>query len=81
MPNLKFVSTHFLGLFLNIFFFVFFGLIFNVHVSQYEEGTFRQCCNPILDLERIIKSPSYRSEFILVPFGRTNEPDIVFSNK
>ena len=66
---------------LNIIIFVFFGLIFNIRVSQYEESVFRQFYNPILDLDRIIKSSAYRSEFILVPFGRTNGSDIVFSKK
>ena len=50
-------------------------------MSQYEESAFRQFCNPILDLDRIIKSSAYRSEFILVPFGRTNGSDIVSWNK
>ena len=50
-------------------------------MSQYEESAFRQFCNPILDLDRIIKPSAYRSEFILVQFGRTNGSDIVSSNK
>ena len=78
---LKLTSTDFLGLFWNIIIFVFFRLIFNIHASQYEKGVFKQFCNPVLDLNRIIKSSAYNSEFISVPFGRTNESDSLFSNK
>ena len=42
---------------------------------------FKQFCNPVLDLDRMIKSSAYNSEFIFVPFGRTNGSDSVFSNK
>ena len=58
-----------------------FGLIFSTHASQYEESVFKQFCNPILDLDRIIKSSAYNNEFNLVPSGRTNGSDSVFSNK
>ena len=30
---------------------------------------FKQFCNPVLDLDRMIKSSAYNSEFIFVPFG------------
>ena len=42
---------------------------------------FKQFCNPILDLDRIIKSSAYNNEFILVPSGRPNGSDSVFPNK
>jgi len=42
---------------------------------------FKQFCNPVLDLDRMIKSSAYNREFIFVPFGRTNGSDSVFSNK
>ena len=31
---------------------------------------FKQFCNPILDLDKIIKSYAYNSEFIFVPLGK-----------
>ena len=40
----------------------------------------RQFCNPILDRDIIIKSSAYKSEFNLVPFGRTIGSDKVFRN-
>ena len=67
--------------FLKYHYFVFFGLIFSIHASQYEESVFKQFCNPILDLDRIIKSSAYNNEFSLVPSGRRNGSDSVFSNK
>ena len=79
---LKVMSTDFLGCFWNIIIFsFFFGLIFNIHASQYEESVFKQFCNPVLDLDRITKSSAYYSEFIFVPFGRTNGSDSVFLNR
>ena len=79
------VSLFLLSLLLLFFYFYllffFFGLIFKIHVSQYEESAFRQYCNPVLDLNRTIKSSAYKSEFISVLFGRKNGSDIVFSNK
>ena len=79
---LKLMSTDFLGCFWNIIIFgFFFGLIFNIHVSQYEGSVFKQFCNPVLDLDRITKSSAYYSEFTFVPFGRTNGSDSVFSNR
>jgi len=75
------MSTYFLGRFWNIIIFVFLGLTFSIHVLQYKERVFKQlCCNPALDLDRMIKSSAYNSEFIFVPFGRTNGSDSVFSN-
>ena len=44
------VSTDFLGRFWNIIIFVFFGMIFNIHVSQYGESVFKQFCNLYLIL-------------------------------
>ena len=78
---LKLMSTDFLGRFWKIIIFVFLGLTFSIHVLQYEERVFKQFCNPVLDLDRMIKSSAYNSEFIFVPFGRTNGSDSVFSNK
>ena len=52
-----------------------------MHVSQFEERTFKQFCNPSLDLGSIIKSSAYNRGFIFVPFGSTNGSDRVFSNK
>ena len=53
---LNLMSRDFLGVFLeyhnNIF--VFFGLIFSFHLSQYKESTFKQFCNPVFNLDRII---------------------------
>ena len=42
---------------------------------------FKQFCNPILDLDKIIKSSAYDSEFIFVPLGKTNGSDSVLVNK
>ena len=78
---LKLMSTDFLGRFWKIIIFVFLGLTFSIHVLQYEERVFKQFCNPVLDLDRMIESSAYNSEFIFVPFGRTNGSDSVFSNK
>ena len=69
-----------LGVFEISLFFVFLGMICSIHVSQYEESAFKQFCNPVLDLKRIIKSSAYKSEFSSVPFGRTNGSGMVFSN-
>ena len=74
-------STDFLGRFWRINTFVFLGLTFSIHVLQYEERVFKQFCNPVLDLDRMIKSSAYNSEFIFVPFARTNGSESVFSNK
>ena len=39
-------------------------------------------CKQVLNPDRISKSSAYISEYILVPFGRTNgSSDSVFSNK
>ena len=46
-----------------------------------KERVFKQFCNPVLDLDRMIKSSAYNSEVSFVPFGRTNGSDSVFSNK
>ena len=78
---LKLMSTDFLGRFWNIIIFVFLVLTFSIHVLQYEERVFKQFCIPVLDLDRMIKSSAYNSEFTFVPFGRTNGSDSVFSNK
>ena len=68
--------------FLENHYFCFLGIDFlSIHVLQYEERVFKQFCNPVLDLDRMIKSSAYNSEFIFVPFGRTNGSDSVFSNK
>ena len=61
---LKLMSTDFIGRFWNIIIFVFLGLTFSIHVLQYEERVFKQFCNPVLDLDRMIKSSAYNSEFI-----------------
>ena len=51
---LKLMSTDFLGRFWKIIIFVFLGLTFSIHVLQYEERVFKQFCNPVLDLDRMI---------------------------
>ena len=56
---------------------VFLGLTFSIHVLQYEERVFKQFSNPVLDLVGYQIS-AYNS---VVPFGRTNGSDSVFSNK
>lgn len=53
---LKVMSIEFLGHFLKIIIFFFFGLILSVQDLQYEDSVFRQFCNPVLDLDEIIKS-------------------------
>ena len=58
------MSIDFFGRFWNIIIFVFFGLIFSFHLSQYKESAFKQFCNPVFDLDRITKSSAYKSEFI-----------------
>ena len=78
---LKLMLTDFLGRFWNIIIFVLLVLTFSIHVLQYEERVFKQFCIPVLDLDRMIKSSAYNSEFIFVPFGRTNGSDSLFSNK
>ena len=66
---LKLLSTDFLGRFWNIIIFVFFGLIFNVTSmfrNMNEVCFLKQFCNPILDLDKIIQSSAYNSEFVKV---------------
>ena len=63
------MSIDFLGRFWNIIIFVFFGLNFSFHLSQYKENAFKQFCNPVFDLDRITKSSVYKSESIFFPFG------------
>ena len=55
-----------LGVFEISLFCFFFQFIWSIHASQYEGNVFKQFCNPILDLDRIIKSSTYNDEFILV---------------
>ena len=53
--------------FWTIIIFVFFGLIFDIHVSQYEGNVLKQFCSPtVLDLNRMIKSSAYNSKFLFL---------------
>ena len=81
LPMLNLMSMDFFGRFWNIIIFVFFRLIFSLHLSQYKESAFKQFCNAVFDLDRITKSSAYKSEFMFFPYGRTNGSDNVFSNK
>lgn len=42
---------------------------------------FKQFRNPNLDLDIINKSSAYDSEFTIVPLGKTNGSDSMFSNE
>ena len=78
---LNLISIDFFGRFWDIIIFVFCGLIFSFHLSQFKDSAFKQFCNPVFDLDRITKSSAYKSEYIFYPFGKTNGSDKVFSNK
>ena len=78
---LNLMSTDFFGRFWNIIIFVFFGLIFSFHLSQYKESAFKQFCSPVFDLDRITKLSACKSEFIFFRYARTNGTDKVLSNK
>ena len=58
---LNLISTDFFGRFWDIIIFVFCGLIFSFHLSQFKDSAFKQFCNPVFDLDRITKSSAYKS--------------------
>ena len=60
---LNLISIDFSGRFWDIIIFVFCGLIFSFHLSQFKDSAFKQFCNPVFDLDRITKSSAYKSEF------------------
>ena len=81
LPILKLLSTDFLGRFWKIIIFVYFGLIFNItsmFCKMNEVCFLKQFCNPILDLDKIIQSSAYNSEFIFVPFGKQMDQIVCF---
>ena len=58
---LNLISIDFSGRFWDIIIFVFCGLIFSFHLSQFKDSAFKQFCNPVFDLDRITKSSAYKS--------------------
>ena len=58
---LNLISIDFFWRFWDIIIFVFCGLIFSFHLSQFKDSAFKQFCNPVFDLDRITKSSAYKS--------------------
>ena len=58
---LNLISIDFFGRFWDSIIFVFFGLIFSFHLSQFKDSAFKQFCNPVFDLDRITKLSAYKS--------------------
>ena len=58
---LNLISIDFFGRFWDIIIFVFCGLIFSFHLSQFKDSAFKEFCNPVFDLDRITKSSAYKS--------------------
>ena len=70
-----------LARFWNIITLVFLTFMSNIQEWQYENSVCKQFCNPVLDLDQIIKSSAYKRELSLVPFDKTKGSDKVFSNE
>jgi len=68
----------FLARFWNIIILVFFTLMPNIQEWQYEDSVSKQFCNPVLDLDKIMRSAAYNRELSFVPFDESKGSDKVF---
>jgi len=50
----------------------------NIQEWQYEDSVSKQFCNPVLDLDKIMRSAAYNRELSFVPFDESKGSDKVF---